>query len=83
MYDSALLSGYSIEKRTIDGKEINVLKRPTPDNRDLGIFTKAEEIVEGDEKDALVTEMLDLKSVILYEHEWDSLSDGNKNRFSE
>jgi hypothetical protein len=39
--------------------------------------------VEGDEKEALVTEMLDLKSVILYEHEWDSLSDGNKNRFSE
>lgn len=83
VYGSAHLSGYSIEKRTIDGEEINVLKRPTPDNRDLGIFTKAEEIVEGDEKDALVTEMLDLKSVILYEHEWDSLSDGNKNRFSE
>lgn len=83
VYGSAHLSGYVVEKRTIDGEEIDVLKRPTPDNRDLGIFTKAEEIVEGDEKDALVTEMLDLKSVILYEHEWDSLSDGNKNRFSE
>lgn len=83
VYGSAHLSGYAREKKTIEGKELNVLKRISPDNRDLGIFTKSEEIIEGEEKDALVTEMLDLKSVILYEHDWDSLSDGNKNRFSE
>lgn len=83
VYGSAHLSGYAREKRTIDGKEVNILKRVSPDNRDLGIFTKAEEILDGEEKDALVTEMLDFKSVILYEHDWDSLSDSNKNRFSE
>lgn len=83
VYGSAHLSGYAREKRTIDGKEVNVLKRTSPDNRDLGIFTKAEEILDGEEKDALVTEMLDLKSVLLYEHGWDSLRDSNKYRFSE
>lgn len=83
IYGSAHLSGYAREKRTIDGKEVNVLKRISPNNRDLGIFTKAGEILDGEEKDSLVTEMLDLKSVILYEHDWDNLSEGNKNRFSE
>lgn len=83
VYGSAHLSGYVIEEREIDGKKRNILKRGTVENRDLGIFTSAEEITSGEEKDHLVSELLDLKSVILFEHSWDDLSSGNKDIIKE
>ena len=82
VYGSAHLSGYAIEKRQVNNKEVKVWVRTSPENRDLGIFTKNQEIEDGEEKDNLVQELLNLKSTILYGHDWENLSSTNKIRIS-
>lgn len=77
VYGSAHLSGYERVKIEENGKQVNTFKRSI-DNRDLGVFTKNEYIRSGQEKDNLVNQLLNFKSTVLYGHDWNSLSDSNK-----
>lgn len=75
VYGAASFSGFNTDK---DGNWINPHSEVA---RDLTIFTNADTISDGKEKDRLVRQLLNFKSTILFGHSYDSLSAENQKIF--
>lgn len=73
IYGSAHFSGLRPEKRQVDGKETTIYTNPHSEvRRDLQVFMKGDE-ANGTEMHRLVTSLLNLKSAILYDDDFEKL----------
>lgn len=74
VYGNVHLLGVDIEQVNINGEKQNKWINKTGTKQDIGIFIpQNSEVVDGEEKDRLVTQLLDLKSALLF-NRYDNLS---------